>query len=421
MTRISHAAATVACASVVLTACSSTSAPDQPSDAALLERARAIHERVLTIDTHDDIPFDFGSENADPAVRGRRQVDLPKMREGGLDAAFFIVYVGQARRKPENYAKARDGAIQKFDGIARVTRTYPEQIGLACRADDVEAIAKGKRLVAVIGIENGFSMGTDLDRLAEYYDRCARYFGLVHNGHNDLADSAQPNAGVGDAAEEHGGLSPLGERVVGELNRLGMMVDVSHSSKKSMLHAVRVSRAPIIASHSGAHAVNPHPRNLDDEQLQALKANGGVVQAVALDGFVKTPDPEKATAVAALREEFGVTTNSSLAELPAERRAEYDRRLADIEAKWPRATVADFVNHIDHIVKTIGVDHVGIASDFDGGGGVTGWNDASETFNVTLELVRRGYSEPDIAKIWGGNLLRVWREVERISSELRAR
>ena len=408
---------------VVATACTSP-APEanQPSDAALVERARAIHARVLTIDTHDDIPFDFGSPNADPNVRGRRQVDLPKMREGGLDTAFFIVYVGQGARTPESYAKARDGAIQKFNGIASVTRNYPEQIGLACRADDVEAIAKQNRLVAVIGVENGFSIGKDLSLLEEYYDRCVRYFGLVHNGHNDLADSAQPNAGLGDVPEEHGGLSELGEKAVAELNRLGIMVDVSHSSKKSMLHAVRVSRAPIMASHSGAWGVNQHPRNLDEEQLAALKANGGVVQAVALDGFVKTPNPEKAPALAALRKEFGITGGGAgnLDALAADRRAEYDKRLAEIETKWPRANVADFVNHIDHVVKTIGVDYVGIASDFDGGGGINGWNDASETFNVTLELVRRGYSETDIAKIWGGNLLRVWRAVEQRSKELRA-
>jgi membrane dipeptidase len=193
------------------------------------------------------------------------------------------------------------------------------------------------------------------------------------------------------------------------------MVDVSHSSKKSMLHAIRVSRAPIIASHSAAAALNPHRRNLDDEQLLALKENGGVVQVVAYADYVKAPPAEKTAAIAALRKEFGVESGVSLETLAPDRRASYDGRLGAIDAKWPRANVADFVNHIDHIARTAGIEHVGIASDFDGGGGIEGWADASETFNVTLELVSRGYSEEDVARIWSGNLLRVWRDVETIA------
>jgi membrane dipeptidase len=297
---------------------------------------------------------------------------------------------------------------------------HPSRIGLACSADDVDAIHRSGRLVAAIGIENGYSIGRDLGLLQRYHQRCARYFGLVHNGHNDLADSASPNTGLGDAPEEHGGLSALGETVVGELNRLGIMVDVSHSSKKSMLHAVRVSRAPVIASHSGVAAINPHPRNLDDEQLRALAANGGVVQAVALDGFVKITPAEKTAAIAALREAFGIKAISELGALGPEKRAEYDARLDDINRKWPRASVGDFVDHIDHVVRLIGIDHAGISSDFDGGGGIDGWNHSSETFNVTLELVRRGYTEAEIAKIWGGNLLRVWRRVERVADAIRS-
>jgi membrane dipeptidase len=345
-------------------------------DATLRERARAIHSRVVTLDTHIDIPVDFGSPTVDPGVRGDSQFDLLKMAEGGLDAAFFIVYVPQTSRTDAGYAGARTDALRKFDGIAGMTRRYSERIGLACRSADVETIRASGRLAAMIGVENGYSIGRDLALLQTYHDRCARYFGLVHNGHNDIADSASPNQALDDPQEAHGGLSAFGEEVVQELNRLGIMVDVSHGSKKTMLHAIRISRAPVIASHSGAAALTPHRRNLDDEQLLALKTNGGVAQVVAVSDFLKMPSADSAGTAR------------------------------------PRAGVVDLVNHIDHIVKVAGIDHVGIASDFDGGGGIDGWEDASETMNVTLELVRRGYSETDIARIWSGNLLRVWREVE---------
>jgi membrane dipeptidase len=203
------------------------------------------------------------------------------------------------------------------------------------------------------------------------------------------------------------------------------MVDVSHPSKQSMLQTVALSKAPIIASHSAARALADHSRNMDDEQLQALKKNGGVIQTVAFNSYVKTPPPpsaERTNALAALKKEFALPAGGggggALNALPADRREAYQKRLAEVDAKFPgppRATVKDFVNHIDYIVKLIGLDHVGISSDFDGGGGVEGWNDASETFNVTLELVRRGYTEDQIGKLWSGNLLRVMAAVEKVA------
>lgn len=393
----------------------------QAPDADLEARARAIHERVLTIDTHDDIPFDFATAEVDPGVRGDRQVDLVKMREGGLDVGFFIVYVGQTERTPEAYARAKEAALTKFNAIHRMAEMYPDRVEIAYTADDVERIHREGKLVAAIGIENGFVIGKDLSLLEEYHRLGARYITLAHGGHNDIADSATPRENLGDGEAEHGGLSEFGEQVVAEMNRLGIMVDVSHISKDAMMHAVRVSKAPVIASHSSTRALADHPRNMDDEQLLALKENGGVMQTVAFAEYVKVTPPEKREALAQLREEFGIRGGGfrrALQEMPEERRREYERRVAEIEARWPRATVSDFVDHIDHAVKLIGIDHVGISSDFDGGGGVTGWNDASETFNVTLELVRRGYTEEEIAKLWGGNLLRVWRENERIAREL---
>lgn len=388
----------------------------------LVARAREIHDRVLTLDTHVDIPFNYATEEVDPGERGRYQVDLPKMREGGLDAAFFIVYVGQTERTPENYEKAKADAMTKFNAIHRMTsEMYPDQIELAYTPDDAERIYREGKLVAMIGIENGYVIGPDLSLLPRYHELGARYITLAHGGHNDIADSSTPRPQLGDDEEEHGGLSEFGEQVVAEMNRLGIMVDVSHISKNAMLHAARVSQAPVIASHSSVTALADVPRNMDDEQLLALKENGGVVQVVAFDSYVKAPNPERIEAVRQLRESLGITGGGGgLRSLSEAQRAEYERGMAEIDARWPRATVSDFVDHIDYAVKLIGIDHVGISSDFDGGGGVVGWADASETFNVTLELVRRGYTEEEIAKLWGGNLLRVWREVERVAAELQA-
>ena len=398
------------------------SAPDPTAEAAArVERARGIHDRVLTIDTHDDIGFDFATSEADPGIRGGRQVDLVKMKEGGLDAAFFIVYVGQTERTPENYKQATADAMTKFDAIHRMAEEmYPDRVEIAYTADDFERIAAGGKLVAAIGIENGFVIGTDLSLLETYHTRGARYITLAHNGHNDIADSANPRENLGDAESEHDGISAFGEEVIAEMNRLGIMVDVSHISKPAMLDAVRVSRAPVIASHSSTRALTDTPRNMDDEQLRALGDSGGVIQTVALGAFVSPTAGSRDAATRALRRDLGLDqlAGVDLDDLGASQRAEYERRMAEIDQEWPAADVAMFVDHIDHAVELIGIDHVGISSDFDGGGGVEGWNDASETLNVTLELVRRGYSEEEIAKLWGGNLLRVLREVERVAAEM---
>jgi membrane dipeptidase len=410
----------------LLAACRGSEQPattaEADREAELLTRAQEIHHRVLTIDTHDDIEFDFATDAVDP-LNANRQVNLEKMRAGGLDVGFFIVYVGQTRRTPEGYREARRGAITKFDAIHRMAETmYPDQIEIAYTADDVERINASGKLVAAIGIENGYVIGRDLSLLEEYYDRGARYMTLAHNGNNDIADSAQPRDTLGDVAGENGGLSPFGEQVVAEMNRLGMMVDVSHISKGAALDAIRLSRAPVIASHSSTSAVQPHARNMDDETLLALRDNGGVIQIVAFAGYVKAEPPEKAQEIEELRYMRGFTyrtTFDSLETMSSQDKFEYTRGIDMLELKYPPANVSDLVNHIDHAVQLIGIEHVGISSDFDGGGGIHGWDDASETGNVTLELVRRGYSEEDIAKLWGRNLLRVWREVEKVAAAAR--
>jgi membrane dipeptidase len=386
------------------------------SDQALVAKARAIHERVITIDTHADIPVNFATPEVDPGVRGTRLVDLPKMREGGLNVEFFVAYVGQGLRTPDGYAKARAEVLAKIEAIHRLAeKMHPDQIGLATSPADVERIRKSGRLVAAIGVENGYALGQDLSLVKTYYDLGARYLTLTHSGHNDVADSANPRQ---DEPEiEHNGLSEFGRRVVAEMNRLGLMVDLSHTSKKTQLDAMKLSRAPVIASHSGARAVNDNRRNMDDEALLALKANGGVLQCVALGSFVRTDPSDRTEALRVLGDAFGRGT--ALDALTPERRAEYDRQRAAIDAKWRPTDLTDFVNHVDHAVKLIGIDHVGFGSDFDGGGGLVGWRNAAESLNVTVELVRRGYTEEQIRKLWGGNLLRVWREVEKTAQNTR--
>lgn len=340
------------------------------SEDELVARARGIHDRVMALDTHVDIPLNFATSEHDPA-NAEAQVTLDSMEQGGLEAAFFIVYVGQQIRNAENQRHAIADAVAKFDAIHRMTDyMYPDRIGLASTAAEARALFAEGKLVALIGIENGFAIGEDLSLLEDYRARGARYMTLVHNGHNAIGDSAQARPQFGDMETEHGGLSKFGYEVVDELNRLGILVDISHVSRQTMLDATRHSSAPVIASHSSVKAVADHPRNMDDAQLLALRDNGGVVQIVAFDSYVREGGD------------------------------------ADVDM---------FIDHIDHAVNLIGIDHVGISSDFGGGGGITGWNNALETFNITLELVRRGYSEENISKLWSGNVLRILEEAERIS------
>jgi len=390
-----------------------------PKDGRNLSAATPPAHALITLDSHDDIPLDFATPSVDPATADL-QVNLDKMKSGGLNAGFFIVYVGQTGRTDENYAKAQSDAETKFAAIHRMADDlYPNRIEIAYRADDVARIAGAGKLVAAIGIENGFVLGKNLERLDQYYERGARYITLVHNGNNDLAGSAQPRPELGDAAEPTMGVTALGGEAIARMNRLGVMVDISHGSKQTALDAIRLSAAPVIASHSGIASVSAHARNLDDETLRALRDNDGVVQVVAFDAYLRHQSNEELAALRALRERVALTAGGPDT-LPPDRRADYDRGLREIQAQWPPATVKDFVNQIDYAVKLIGVDHIGISSDFGGGGGVVGWNDASETGNVTAELRARGYNDEDIGKIWSGNLLRVWRGVETTAAQLKA-
>ena len=412
----------------------STNTDDAAQDSiALIERAKAIHERVITLDTHCDINIKNFTDSINYTQNLDNQVNLPKMKTGGLDVAWFIVYTGQDTLTDEGYKNAYDNAISKFDAIHKLCKDIaPNDIELATTSSDVRRIVKSGKKVAMIGIENGYPVGKDIKNVEKFYNLGARYMSLAHNGHSQLSDS---NTGEEDGVWLHNGLSDLGKEVIVEMNRLGMMIDVSHPSKDAMKQMIELSKAPIIASHSSARALCDHSRNLDDEQLGWIVKNGGVVQTVAFSSYLNTEKHEKR---AGFEKELTIKHLDSMGlqwvdrkdmkALTTEARETYFNALSKIRplikdkiSKMkdapPAVNVSDFVDHIDYLVETMGIEHVGISSDFDGGGGIEGWSDASETFNVTLELVRRGYTEEEIEMLWSGNLLRVLDEVEAVAKK----
>lgn len=373
--------------------------------------ALSIHDRLLTIDTHIDTGPGYATPALDPGGFTRGQVDLPGMRAGGLDVGFFIVYTGQGPRDAAGYAAARQAAEDKFRGIERMLRGYPSQIGLARSADDIARISASGRLVALIGMENAYPLGESVADVPMWAARGVRYMSITHFGDNQFGASSNPSPSRGDPETDQG-LTDIGRSLVEALNDAGIMVDISHVGRRTGLEAMALSRAPVIASHSGARAVYDNPRNLDDAQLEAIKADNGVAQMVAFRSYVGQVDPAAAKAVNELRSRLGLTSGTAFQSATPAQLDEYARERTRVRAEHPDITVSDFIDHVDHAVKVAGIDHVGISADFDGGGGVQGWDSASETFNVTFELLKRGYSEADLAKLWGQNILRVMRATE---------
>ena len=371
----------------------------QQKEVAIQQRAQLIHLKTTTLDTHNDINVKNFTDSLNYSQNTDTQVNLPKMEAGALDVSWFIVYTKQGDLTPEGYKKAADNAQSKFDAIRRLTEIYaPTKIGLATSSAEVDSLRKMSKKVAMIGVENAYPIGLDTASVKRYYDMGARYMSLAHNGHNQFSDS---NTGEFDNTAKHGGISDLGKQLIEKMNYYGIMVDISHPSKEAIRQTIAHSKAPVIASHSSARALSDHPRNLDDQQLQWVKESGGVVQTVALAAFV---NKEKATAYKKAKDSI----------LKIDPKAS----LETIKKSTPPVNVSDFVDHIDYIKNKIGIDHVGISSDFDGGGGIEGWRDASQTYNITLELVRRGYSEQEIGKIWSGNLLRVLDRTQEVAKEL---
>jgi len=375
-------------------------------------KARDLHARMLTVDTHSDTAFSLLrtdwkiGDRHDPSARGAGKIDLPRMKEGGLDAEFFAAFVGQGPLTPEAYAKAKDRALQAVEAVRKMTEEYPSMIGLAVDPEGARRLKKEGKLTAFIGMENGYPIGRDLSLVEFFHKKGVRYITLCHSSDNDICDSSTDRRDPQDK-----GLSEFGRQAVAECNRAGMIVDISHASEKSFFDVLAVTKAPIVASHSSARAVCDNPRNLTDDQLRALAKNGGVIQICFLAAYVKTPPviPEREKALKELEARYGNIRQIQDEALRAKAMAE--REAANQKYPEVRANVQDLVDHIDHVKSVVGVDHVGIGTDFDGGGGVVGCDDVSGMIHVTEELIRRGYTDREIEKIWGGNFLRVFQKV----------
>ena len=376
----------------------------------LIRRADRIHSSILTVDTHCDTPMSFSDPDFDLGVRNEEGcVDFPRMEEGGLDAEFFAVFIGQGPRNDSAYEANHQKALGIFRAIHDNVGKNNDMAEIALSPDDAYRLKKSGKIAAFIGVENGYPVGLDIGKIKEYYDLGARYITLSHSKNNDICDSSTDSSGP-----EHNGLSAFGAEVAKEMNRIGMMVDVSHISDKAFYDVLEISGAPVIASHSSCRALCESPRNLTDDMLLALRENQGVIQICILSSYIKAPEPnpELNEKLKEIRSKYG-DYNDLTEDMKKQMRSEYRA----VQKKHEKlATVKDVVDHRDHVVQVTGIDYVGIGTDFDGGGGVDGCRDVSEMKNITIELLRRGYSKADIAKIWGGNLMRVFREVEKVAS-----
>src|SRR6056297_905394 len=396
-----------------------STATETETEEEMVKRALEIHDRILTLDTHADTPlrmiepgFDM-AERHDPKETGSK-VDYPRMKEGGLDAIFFAAFVAQDIRNDDGNTRAKALCLQMIDSVIASTTRNADVVGLALDPDDAYALEKEGKRAIYIGIENGYLIGKDISNVEEYYNRGVRYITLVHSTNNDLADSATDSKGT-----EHDGISDFGAEVVKEMNRLGIMVDVSHGNDSVFYDAVKLSKAPIIASHSNARVVTEHERNMTDAMLKLMAENGGVVQLTMLADYLRQapPNAERDSAMTALRDNM-----KPMGEMTKEERTALRASFQELNEKYPSppATVQHVADHIDHIVKVAGIDHVGIGCDFDGGGGIEGVFDASEVMNITIELVKRGYTEAEIEKIWAGNLIRVFKEVQSVAEQIQS-
>ena len=376
-----------------------------------------IRAELLTLDSHIDIPFDYMTNpEHDPGNMTEMQVDFQKMIKGNLDGGFFVVYVGQSELTDSSFFEAKNKAIIKFNSINKMAEKYPDKIVIVKSPEEVYQAKKNNKLFAAIGIENGFIIGKNIELLEYFYNLGARYMTLSHIGHNQISDSSIPKKSLENDKEMHGGLSKFGEKVILKMNELGMMIDISHISDKSALQAIELSSSPVIASHSGVRSIADHPRNIPDNIIKKLAKKGGVIQVVAFSSYVKV-DQKRSKAMKSLRDKVIKMTGDNF--FIAEKHlklTEYKKGIEQINEKFPKPNIDSFIDHIDYVVNLVGIDYVGISSDFGGGGGIRGWSDASQTNNITNALIRRGYSNKDIKKIWAENFLRVWQEVSDRSS-----
>ena len=358
--------------SAILTIFTVLSFSVKQDDAALQAKADRIHKSVISMDTHTDTAMRM-YRGTDPA---NLQVNLEKMREGHMDAVFFAAFVGQKARDDSSLLAAHDYTEAVIRNFLKYAEDHSDEIGIARTAKEVRALKKQGKLIGIMAIENGYALGKDISNVKKFYDLGVRYITLSHNNNNDICDAAvtedNPKYGFRKGPEWHG-LSPFGEEVVREMNRLGIIIDISHTSPETVADVLALSKAPVMASHSCCRDLCNHPRNLTDEQIKALAAKGGIIQIAPYHGF--------------------------------------------LSEKKGEANLQVYCDHVDHVKNLVGADYVGYGSDFDGGSRIPGLEDESMAKNVTVELLRRGWTKKELKKFWGGNVLRVMEQVEKVARE----
>ncbi|MBA7570833.1 hypothetical protein ES708_12586 [subsurface metagenome] len=391
------------------------------SNLELNEKTKSIHNDIVTLDAHIDIEVSFLTPEKEGEIGYKKFVSLKKMGSGSLDGAFFVAYVPQGPLTEKGFNEAYNIIANKIEQIHQTHNNMLSKVGIAYHPKDILSINKSGKKFVIIAIENGYAIGEDIENVEKFYEMGARYITLSHIGHNQICDS---NLNPQGDETLHNGLSLLGKKVVVEMNRLGMIIDVAHISKQSVLDVMAISKAPVLCSHSGIKSIGGVGNVWDDEQLDALKINGGVIHIVGLNRAIKSVSEEKKFEVNNLRLEFGFPVEfgaffKAFTATSDEKRSTYSQRLSEIDKKYPPANVNDLVDHIDYVVSRIGIDHIGISSDFyEDSFCLDGWKDASENFNVTLELAKRGYSKKYIEKIWSGNILQLWNNVEKAAENL---
>jgi len=378
-------------------------------------QTKIAHENLIVLDTHFDTPANMAIDGFD--IRQRHevidgsQVDYPRMVEGGVDGGFFVVFTPQGPNTKEGNDAARDHALLRTVVIHEMVARNHDLFALATKAEDAAEIAKSGKRFVFISMENGAPVANDLTLMKTFYDMGVRMMSPVHFANNALADSATDPKGP-----IHGGLSPLGQQFVAEANRLGILLDASHASDEVLDQMLDLSKAPIILSHSGAKAIYDHPRNVPDRLLRKLAAKGGVIQINAFTGYMKaTPDnPARRAALAELNRTYGEAR-----EVPESKREAYRaaRRAVDEKYPVPRADMDDLMKHILHVAKVAGKDHIGISGDFDGGGGIEGFEDITDFPALTERLIAAGFTQEDLAKFWGGNALRVLKAADEAKAK----
>ena len=371
-------------------------------------KARKIHEKIITLDTHADVPIMMAKEGFDIGqrhdfIKDGSQIDLPRMREGGMDGMFFAVYVAQGERSEEGNAEAKEKALKIFKMIHEVAVKYPDQAEMAFNVKDIKRIHKAGKRIILIGMENGWPVGNDLKNLETYYNLGLRYITLSHSFNNDICDSSGDPEGP-----KFNGLSPFGEKVVEKMNDLGIMIDISHVSDSSFYDVVRLTKTPLIASHSSCRVLCNHRRNMTDDMIRTLAQNGGVIQINFVPDFIKKPSEPHEISIKALRMKMmrAETTPDEQKQIETEMNKLKEKYKGDVPS------VKDAVDHIEHVARMVGVEHVGIGMDMDGGGELSDCQDVSQIPNISIELLKRGFSAKDLEKIWGGNVMRVLKETE---------